>query len=51
MIEHQEWECGQCGYVHKGKAPPDHCPMCNALSEDFSATTKEFLAEQSHGTW
>lgn len=24
-----EWVCRECGYVHKGKQPPDKCPSCD----------------------
>jgi len=23
-----EWQCRNCGYVHKGKSAPDSCPAC-----------------------
>ncbi|MFA6184624.1 MAG: ferritin family protein [Candidatus Shapirobacteria bacterium] len=23
-----EWKCVNCGYIHKGKAPPVECPVC-----------------------
>lgn len=23
-----EWKCVNCGYIHKGKTPPDKCPVC-----------------------
>ncbi|MDD4251268.1 MAG: rubrerythrin family protein [Candidatus ainarchaeum sp.] len=23
-----EWTCRECGYVHKGKSPPERCPAC-----------------------
>jgi rubrerythrin len=23
-----EWKCLNCGYVHKGKTPPETCPVC-----------------------
>jgi rubrerythrin len=26
--EEVEWKCLNCGYVHKGKTPPDTCPVC-----------------------
>jgi len=26
--EESEWKCLNCGYVHKGKAAPDKCPVC-----------------------
>lgn len=24
----QEWQCMNCGYVHKGKSAPKRCPVC-----------------------
>ncbi len=24
-----EWMCTKCGYVHKGKTPPEKCPACD----------------------
>lgn len=26
--EETEWQCRNCGYVHKGKGAPDSCPAC-----------------------
>lgn len=26
--EEVEWKCLNCGYIHKGKTPPDICPVC-----------------------
>ncbi|MDR1743025.1 MAG: rubrerythrin family protein [Dysgonamonadaceae bacterium] len=26
--EETEWQCRNCGYVHKGKKAPDTCPAC-----------------------
>jgi rubrerythrin len=26
--EETEWQCRNCGYVHKGKGAPDTCPSC-----------------------
>jgi len=23
-----EWKCVNCGYIHKGKKPPEKCPVC-----------------------
>jgi len=23
-----EWKCVNCGYIHRGKAPPAKCPVC-----------------------
>ena len=27
--EEIEWQCRNCGYVHKGKKAPNTCPACN----------------------
>jgi len=27
--EDVEWVCRECGYVHKGKRPPEKCPSCD----------------------
>jgi len=27
-----EWKCVNCGYIHKGKAPPSKCPVCTKPS-------------------
>jgi len=27
--EEIEWQCRNCGYVHKGKSAPDSCPACS----------------------
>lgn len=30
-----QWECAVCGYLHKGAAPPDICPVCGATRDQF----------------
>jgi len=30
-----KFECQVCGYVHKGDAPPDYCPVCAVASDEF----------------
>lgn len=30
-----KWECGVCGYIHKGDALPDQCPVCEAQKKMF----------------
>jgi nitrite reductase (NADH) large subunit len=30
------WKCEVCGYIHKGDAPPDQCPVCGVGKELFS---------------
>ncbi len=29
------WVCKECGYLHKGKNPPEECPSCNHPTEYF----------------
>lgn len=29
------WRCTVCGYVHRGPAPPEFCPVCGAAQTDF----------------
>ncbi len=31
----QAWRCTVCGYVHRGEAAPDTCPVCGASREAF----------------
>ncbi len=31
----KKWKCTVCGYIHKGDAPPDKCPVCGAPKEKF----------------
>ncbi|MBN1346212.1 MAG: FAD-dependent oxidoreductase [Phycisphaerae bacterium] len=31
------WRCSICGYIHRGDAPPDTCPVCGASRQDFEA--------------
>lgn len=28
-----EWKCLNCGYIHRGKTPPDKCPVCTKPKE------------------
>lgn len=29
------WQCRKCGYLHKGKTPPEKCPACAHPKEHF----------------
>ncbi|MGC9347975.1 MAG: rubrerythrin family protein [Anaerolineae bacterium] len=29
------WVCGACGHTHVGQAPPERCPVCNALAKGY----------------
>ena len=31
----KEWKCLVCGYVHTGDGPPESCPVCGVLAENF----------------
>ncbi|MDP6848461.1 MAG: FAD-dependent oxidoreductase, partial [Kiritimatiellia bacterium] len=33
--EQTTWRCTVCGYVHRGLAPPEFCPICGAAAADF----------------
>ncbi|MHC4214968.1 MAG: FAD-dependent oxidoreductase [Planctomycetota bacterium] len=35
------WVCSVCGYVHRGAAVPDVCPVCGSPGEDFEAYVSE----------
>lgn len=32
----QRWRCKVCGYVHRGDAPPDICPVCGVGVDKFT---------------
>lgn len=29
------WKCSKCGYIHKGKTPPEECPSCKHPKEYY----------------
>ena len=31
----KKWRCRICGYVVTGERPPNICPVCGALENDF----------------
>ena len=31
----KSWICLICGHIHQGDEPPEICPVCGAISEDF----------------
>jgi rubrerythrin len=45
----KEWKCTVCGYLHKGKEPPDQCPVCGSgkyrfiLNEPLPERVEEML--------
>jgi nitrite reductase (NADH) large subunit len=36
----QAWRCSVCGYIHRGDAPPEECPVCGAPASDFEGYTE-----------
>ena len=30
------WKCEVCGYIHKGDAPPEVCPVCGVGADQFT---------------
>lgn len=44
----KEFVCIICGYVHKGDAPPEICPLCGALKEQFVELTPEARDKYAH---
>lgn len=55
--EHNLWRCGQCGYIHQGSKPPEHCPQCQAdlnqfvlqtgLDSELEAAVKDIFAAEA----
>lgn len=39
MSDVSVWKCEVCGYVHRGAAPPESCPVCGADRDRFSPLT------------
>lgn len=36
MSENRDaWRCAVCGYIHRGKEPPEVCPVCGASRDEF----------------
>lgn len=42
-----EWECGVCGYIHKGDQPPEKCPVCEAPGKMFTEKQAESVESES----
>jgi rubrerythrin len=38
----EEWTCRKCGYVHKGKTPPDECLSCDHPKEYFELKCEKY---------
>lgn len=37
------WKCSKCGYIHKGKEPPEECPSCKHPREYYEPECMEFI--------
>lgn len=37
-----EWVCRECGYVHKGKEPPEKCPSCDHEKGFYQVMCEEY---------
>jgi len=37
-----EWVCRECGYVHKGKQPPEKCPSCDHEKSFYQVKCEEY---------
>ena len=35
------WRCVVCGFIHRGPAAPDSCPVCGASRDDFEPCQEE----------
>jgi uncharacterized membrane protein len=42
----KQWECGVCGYIHKGDEPPETCPVCGADKSAFTLIQDDQPEEQ-----
>ena len=40
------WRCVVCGYVHRGDAPPEVCPVCGAPDLDFAPAAQAAAAPE-----
>ncbi|RMD58869.1 rubrerythrin family protein [Candidatus Parcubacteria bacterium] len=40
--EEKEWVCRKCGYVHRGKTPPEKCPSCDHPRAYYQIKCEEF---------
>jgi len=40
--EEVEWVCRECGYVHKGKNPPEKCPSCDHAQSFFQVKCERY---------
>ncbi|OYT34545.1 MAG: rubrerythrin family protein [Candidatus Aenigmarchaeota archaeon ex4484_52] len=36
------WVCRKCGYIHKGKEPPEECPSCSHPKNYFEVKCEEY---------
>jgi len=36
------WVCMECGYIHKGKTPPEKCPSCDHPKSYYKIKSEEY---------
>lgn len=36
------WVCRKCGYVHRGKTPPEECPACDHPTKYYQVECEEY---------
>ncbi|WP_303863828.1 FAD-dependent oxidoreductase [Alkalibaculum bacchi] len=49
----KQWKCLVCGYVHVGDNPPEECPICGALANQFELMEKaqDIQSEKKSPRW
>ncbi len=40
------WQCTVCGYIHRGEAPPEKCPVCNVPASKFKEIDEADIPEK-----
>ncbi|HNW93366.1 MAG TPA: Rieske 2Fe-2S domain-containing protein, partial [bacterium] len=51
MSSSRRWLCTVCGYVHEGDGPPECCPACGALPDQFTAQDEPAACTAAAETW
>ncbi|MBN2340715.1 MAG: FAD-dependent oxidoreductase [Deltaproteobacteria bacterium] len=52
MSETKRWTCEVCGYIHKGDAAPEQCPVCGVDADQFVMSEIEiFQPKAGAGKW
>lgn len=40
--EEEEWQCRECGYIHRGKKAPERCPVCGKEQGYFERKKRNY---------